>query len=406
MTDAAISPLGMSAMIGIPGIDMHEVTRLTREGRLQDALDLLQGRGRKAGPAAKQAPSDGTERSSSDFIDLVPPAAPGGVWMAGDSLSSGETPTLSSSRPRGLGAVIRDRLKRLKSPGPTVQVPIPAGARFEQRAFESAQGGRMYKLYVPSSHRPSCPLVVMLHGCTQNPDDFAVGTGMNALAERDGFIVAYPAQTTAANPSKCWNWFRPDDQHRDAGEPAIIAGITREIAAEFESDPARIYVAGLSAGGAAALVMGVTYPDLYAAVGVHSGLAYQAATDVGSAFAAMRNGRGSTAADPHGTFIPTIVFHGDADRTVHPANADRIVTALEAKGDVVSRTTETISTGCKPCTRVSLFGRDGATMVEHWTVKSAGHAWSGGNPLGSFTDPQGPAASAEMVRFFSQHRLA
>ena len=277
----------------------------------------------------------------------------------------------------------------------------PAGAQFLARSFSNAAGSRPYKLFVPSGYAGQpVALVVMLHGCTQSPDDFAAGTGMNRAAEEQVFLVAYPGQTQSANPQKCWNWFKESDQRRDTGEPSLIAGITRQIMAEYAIDPARVYVAGLSAGGAAAAIMGATYPELYAAVGVHSGLACGAARDIASAMDAMRNGAPARAA---ASGVPTIVFHGDRDTTVNPRNADAVI----AQSSAASASRAELRTGRTPnghayrCT----VARDAAGRVtsEQWMVEGAGHAWSGGSAAGSYTDPRGPDATQEMLRFFREH---
>ena len=287
--------------------------------------------------------------------------------------------------------------------------PHPPGAQFLARSFANAAGSRDYKLYMPArAAEGPRPLLVMLHGCTQDPDDFAAGTGMNALAEEHGFLVAYPAQTKAANQMGCWNWFDPKDQLRDAGEPAIIAGITREIMAGFDVDPAKVFVAGLSAGGAMAAVMGQTYPDLFSAIGIHSGLAYGAASDVPGAFMAMRGEdglggvlrrAGRSAAEP-ALPVRTIVFHGDADQTVHPSNADRIVAALAHGIKPSAHEKQAGAANGRSYSRTQIRDAAGRPLGENWVIAGAGHAWSGGNPAGSYADPQGPNASREMVRFF------
>jgi poly(hydroxyalkanoate) depolymerase family esterase len=285
---------------------------------------------------------------------------------------------------------------------PVAPPPAPEGANFVTRSFACPAGKRSYKLYVPGSATPPRGLIVMLHGCKQNPDDFATGTNMNAVAEARGLMVAYPGQTRSANMSSCWNWFNPADQRRDAGEPAIIAGITREIVDEFGLDRRRVFVAGLSAGGAMAAVLGATYPDLYAAVGVHSGLAYQAANDVMSAFAAMKGtGRVSPPAPLGTAAVRTIIFHGDLDTTVNPTNADRVADAALAGGEGARARREFDGLqGGRRCATTVFTGPDGMSDVELWRIDGAGHAWSGGNPKGSFADSKGPDASAEMARFF------
>jgi poly(hydroxyalkanoate) depolymerase family esterase len=286
-------------------------------------------------------------------------------------------------------------------------VDIPDGAQFLSRSFACAAGSRSYKLYIPRCLKESGrALLVMLHGGTQDGDDFAAGTRMNDLAEEHGFIVAYPSQSQAANASLCWNWFTPEHQKRGAGEPSIIAGITNEIIADYDVDPRLVFVAGLSAGGAMAAVMAATYPDLYAAVGIHSGLPYRSATDLPSAFAAMRGNAGSLGrrsrksrgVGDDSPRVRTIVFHGDADKIVHPANATGIVGGSKL-GENIDHAETRLSAG-QPYTRTVIRDQSGVAVVEQWLLHGSGHAWSGGSPDGSYTDPHGPGASREMLRFF------
>jgi poly(hydroxyalkanoate) depolymerase family esterase len=288
-------------------------------------------------------------------------------------------------------------------------VLVPQGAAYLTRTFTCEAGSRDYKVYVPSNAEGrTLPLVIMLHGCTQNPDDFAMGTGMNRLSEEHGFIVAYPRQPMHANQSACWNWFNIKDQIRDAGEPSIIAGITRAIMTDFNIDAKRVYVAGLSAGGAMAAIMSVTYPELYAATGVHSGLAHGSATDVVSAFAAMRGGPSSVASAPRKTrrkgtndHVRTIVFHGMSDQTVHPSNAEMILAdARVGLADTLRETQYDGFMGGRAYTRSVTTTASGVPQIEHWAIDGLGHAWSGGSPEGSYTDQNGPDASREMLRFF------
>jgi poly(hydroxyalkanoate) depolymerase family esterase len=288
------------------------------------------------------------------------------------------------------------RNRSVRTPPP----PIADGAQFIGRSFACAAGARSYKLYIPAS-LPTGPngLIVMLHGCKQNPDDFASGTAMNTVAETHGLIVAYPRQNSTANASSCWNWFSPPDQMRDRGEPAIIAGITRDLISEFGIADNRTFVAGLSAGGAMAAIMGQTYPDLYAGVGIHSGLAYGSATDVMSAFATMRGDAPRNAQAPRAR-VRTIVFHGSADGLVHLSNAERVVAQAAPEHRLQKSASQRMQVNGRSCTRTEIASADGSPVVEYWLIEGAGHTWSGGHPSGTYTDVSGPNASTEMVRFF------
>jgi poly(hydroxyalkanoate) depolymerase family esterase len=320
-------------------------------------------------------------------------------------------------RRRVRGVVSPGPTPPFRSPGrpnrPTTLRPVAAAApRSLSFVFADRAGQRAYRLFVPSGYAGGpVPLVVMLHGGTQRADDFAIGTGMNALAEREKFLVAYPEQTRSANPMGYWNWFQPAHQRRDAGEPSLIAGITRRIIDTFAVDSTRVYVAGFSAGGAMSAVMAARYPDLYAAVGVHSGMPCAAAHDVNSALAAMRKGA-VPPADAVTDAVPLLVFHGDRDTTVDPLNADCLVDQwLRAihRGDPDRAVRKTTIQGQVPgghrYTRVVHDDMNGTVCVEQWAVHQSGHAWAGGDPRGSYTDPRGPDASAALVRFFEGHAL-
>lgn len=386
-------------------VDMMEVTRLTREGRLGDAMAALRGLSPRP-PATEEDRSAGAAERPGRTAPMVP--APSEALLP--HLPAGEPSGIAAQVPspkllRGLFSRIGLRQPVHGLDGllgrPTIRepAPLPAGARFEQRIYGNAAGTRSYKLYVPSRYSgKALPLLVMLHGCTQSPDDFAAGTRMNDLAEEHLFLVAYPAQAQSANPSKCWNWFSSADQIRDQGEPSLIAGITREIMREFPIATERVYVAGLSAGGAAAAVMGSTYPDLYAAVGVHSGLACGAARDMPSAFAAMK--QGGSPALRGGPQVPTIVFHGDRDTAVNPINADQVISQARAARALHSSVSQGTSPGGLRYRRTLHESADGKPVLEQWVIYGAGHAWAGGSPTGSYTDARGPDASREMVRFF------
>jgi poly(hydroxyalkanoate) depolymerase family esterase len=319
-----------------------------------------------------------------------------------------QAPAAAGRPRRPLGEVIRllrSGRGRLAPDGPRAPVadpPLPEGAEFRDLHFGSAAGARRYRLYVPASAGDGLQgLVVMLHGCTQTPEDFAAGTGMNRLAETHRLLVAYPAQAGGDNPMSCWNWFRPQDQAHGAGEPAILAGLAAHLRDAFALPADRVFVAGLSAGGAMAAILAEAYPEVFAAVGIHSGLAAGAAGDVASAFAAMR-GQATSAPPPvqAGPAPRTIVFHGSADQTVHPVNARHIVERRPGAPGVTRRSDHPAAPGRRAATRMVTERPDGTPELECWIVEGAGHAWLGGHASGSYTDPTGPDASAEMVRFF------
>jgi poly(hydroxyalkanoate) depolymerase family esterase len=387
-----------------PGI--AEATRLTQQGRLDEATAAIQrALGGTFTPAAQEDTGDtnGTIEAISRLVRESPQGPAGttvtDVHWPGEAAWTTPGPTLLT---RGV------QLPPGTKAGKLASVSVPEGGRFVERSYNNSSGTRSYKLYIPSGYTgQAVPLIVMLHGCTQNPDDFAAGTRMNERAEQHTFLVAYPAQAGNANMQKCWNWFQAADQQRGRGEPSLIAGITRQVVDEYEVAEGRVYIAGMSAGGAMAAIMGATYPDLYAAIGVHSGLAPGSAHDLSSAFTAMRQGGPVVAApnEERTEIVPTIVFHGDRDTTVHPRNGERLlaITGGQNGSSPRVRTRQGRAPGGYEYTRFSYHDANGRTLLERWSVHGLGHAWSGGSYPGSYTDPRGPDASSEMVRFFEQH---
>ena len=327
------------------------------------------------------------------------------VWPASQLVDGAEGPEWLKFVPAGVRGLVKSHLPGAVTPK-AEQAATVAGARFLASSFTNAAGTRPYKVYVPASYRGEpVPLVVMLHGCSQSPDDFAAGTGMNDAAERLGCLVVYPGQPAQAQAQKCWKWFNEGDQQRDQGEPSLIAGITRKVMEDYAVDSRRVFVAGLSAGGAAAAIMGATYPELYAAIGVHSGLACGSARDLSSALDVMKRGMGSAPSSYKGRTIPAIVFHGERDTTVSPLNGDDVVAQATAGAGLRRVMQPRRPENGRECTRTVFVDATGQVVTEQWLIHGAGHAWSGGRAAGTYTDPQGPDATTEMLRFFNEHPL-
>jgi poly(hydroxyalkanoate) depolymerase family esterase len=371
-----------------------EATRLTQSGDLMAATEAIQRalRGDPVAPAAEhRGGADGLVIDAETRVIDEPTtgrAARQDEPAASPTGTKGTTATTATTGTTSTSGTAEQWL----------------AGRFEHQGRELA-----YKLYVPPRAAGATeprPLLLMLHGCTQDANDFAAGTRMNALAREAGMLVLYPEQIQHANAQKCWNWFKTQHQARGRGEPALLAALTRKLMAEHQADPARVYVAGLSAGGAMADIMGRAYPELFAAVGVHSGLPGDVAGDLPAALSAMRSGPMPGARIGRGGTRPIIVFHGDADSTVHPSNGEAIAQATRGAGITGDGVPEVSSGRASSGQRYTCTvdrAADGTPLVEHWRLHGAGHAWSGGSSAGSYTAP-GVDASAEMLRFFLSHK--
>ena len=396
---------------------MAEATHLTSAGRLAEATALIQRTlGGMSAPAGRSTRADVPNEAGVRVVEVTPPLL--GPTIQAEAGASPEPasacPTVTPHTPFPNSLQLPGSLHGSTRRGQPLRTGVISpsshpGGKFVDGAYRNTAGTRTYKLYIPRSYTgQAVPLVIMLHGCTQNSVDFAAGTCMNVFAEGKAFLVAYPEQVSSANNSKCWNWFQPADQQRGMGEPSLLAGITRQIMNSYHVDSNRVYVVGMSAGGAMAVIMAATYPDLYAAIGVHSGLAYGAAHDVRSGFAAMRQGAGQSARQLT-TVIPLIAFHGDCDTTVSPVNTDHLIDQwLQATSHEQGRYAHNTKVergqvaGGRAYTRSIYHDASGHAIVEKWLVHQAGHVWSGGSSAGSFTDPRGPNASTELLRFFAE----
>lgn len=351
---------------------INQATRLTQSGNLTAATAAIQAALR---PGARPVPP---HQDDADVIDVQ-------AW---------EIPDPDAAR----------------APAPSEPIapehrPGLRGDTFTAGVFRNAAGQRDYKLYVPpNAGDQPFPLVVMLHGCTQDADDFAAGTAMNDAARTQGFYVLYPVQPREVNPQKCWNWFKHTHQRASSGEPAILAGMTRDVMATHAIDPQRVYVAGLSAGGAMAAILANTHPELYAAVGVHSGLAAGAASDLPSALSAMK-GLVMQAPSQAGHGVPTLVFHGDRDTTVHPGNAERVAACAAGAGARIEARHVPGAGHRHDSTKYVYRDAAGTVVAERWEIHGAGHAWAGGSASGSCTDRNGPDATGEMLKFFFARAL-
>jgi poly(hydroxyalkanoate) depolymerase family esterase len=383
---------------------IQHATRLTRQGDLKGATQAIQSalRGDDPGRAGAGTVIDVEAREVPDGegAALPGPQAPGAQDNGGAGAQArGAEERAATGRAATADAPAVDPAARHADAAPHPDAPE---AFLTGRHGGEGLAGRDFKLYVPpGAGREPRPLVVMLHGCTQDPDDFARGTRMNEAAREQGFYVLYPAQSQRANPQRCWNWFKPSHQARGRGEAALVAGMVRQVMAQHAIDLARVYVAGLSAGGAMAANLAEAYPDLFAAAGVHSGLTAGAARDLKSALDAMK--RGAARPPASAPAVPTIVFHGDADGTVHPANGEQVLGALPARSSAQVEERPSSGSSARAATRHIYRDAAGTVLAEHWRLHGGSHAWSGGSARGSYTDPRGPDATAEMLRFFREH---
>lgn len=396
--------------------EIIEATRLTQAGRLSEATVLIQKALGGTHQGSEESPDPAAHSASPMVIDAVAEEVardPAG----GDHIGAQQTAEAAGVEKLSLKHALAGVLGGLVAKGQTLPLGLkraplrpsemfPSSGAFIAKSFSNQAGSRPYKLYIPSGHNGEPrPLIIMLHGCTQSPDDFAAGTRMNFAAEEQACFVAYPEQTASANGSKCWNWFQSSHQRRDQGEPSLIAGIARAIMTELNIDNDRVYIAGLSAGGAAAAVVAEAYPDVFAALGVHSGLACGVARDLPSAFAAMQ-GRHAGYSSIGDSAIPTIVFHGDHDTTVHPRNGVEVVARASAAAAFRQEVEQGSVHAGRNYTRSVHRSESGKEIIEEWVIHGAGHAWSGGSAVGSYTDPLGPDATKEMLRFFLKQERA
>jgi poly(hydroxyalkanoate) depolymerase family esterase len=300
----------------------------------------------------------------------------------------------------------------------------------------AAGGSRNFKLWVPATlgknenknKDRAWPLVMLLHGCTHDAEDMAAISGMNAVADANRFLVVYPEQSRMANLLKCWKWFNPKHQMRDAGEPSILAAVVEQVCSSHNVDRDRVYVAGVSAGGAMASILAATYGDIFAGAAIFAGAEFKAATSFSEALAAMTRGgpdpvrQGQLAfeamrsglARKNRRRMPVIVFHGTADNRVHPINADQAITQWSKTNECLAaqhaengfRLTETVIDAKEPdgypYRKHIYVDSDARVLMEKWLVEGLGHAWSGSPKPSKYGDPKGPKASAEIWRFFSE----
>jgi len=338
----------------------------------------------------------------------------GRIAQAGSALLRAVRQTIARRKKHSTSAMLLSHADRAAA---TAQI-----GRFSEGSLVAGQSAeqhpRRYMLYEPANRsRAPAPLLVLLHGCKQGAADFAAGTRMNEAAEALGVVVLYPEQSLAANLLRCWNWYALQDRSNKDGDAAVIAAMTRQVMREHDIDATRVYVAGMSAGGGMAAVLVRDYPELYAALGVHSGVPAGLAHDVYSAMRLMSDGpvpsdadAAPGAVDSVGADVASIVFHGDEDTVVHLSNGVAIHEGAGGSQDPPPLDTRETTTQPRPghrgFTRSVEYGPSGVTARELWIVHGAGHAWAGGSSAQPDTDSSGPDASKEMLRFFLQHQLS
>lgn len=328
----------------------------------------------------------------------------------------------------------RNSLRHLATLACLLSLLACAADAFAAVRYVKQVDGREVLMVVPDRYDDAPPLVIALHGCNQSAEEFLTATGLENLVDAERIVLALPeAEVSGDNPLGCWRWWEPDNQRRDGREPRRITALIDAM--DVPVDRQRVYALGLSAGGAMAVILGTVYPDVFAAVGVHSGVGFAAAANTACALKILGDapprvearGRLAYLHQPRHRIVPTMILHGRADDTVDPRHAEGLVRELARRNDFIDDgdggnhsfdaapdATLADPGPCRgdsessPCYAHELkryTDRDGRAVLQQVMVDRLGHAWSGGREGHRYADPAGPDAGAMFWRFFDRYRL-